>query len=247
MNGNIIAKAFYSSDFLGKSIFVFLFVLCILTVTILVYKVWMIQKISQMSQTIESSLSERKSTPLGLDLKKVTQTVGVPNPLKSVYETLRQNVYDLLKKNKSFLHQGGEGKGPIYLSSSDIDQLSLQVGQVIYSERKKLERYLFILPTVASLAPLLGLLGTVWGISVTFAELQNSATALANEAVLSGLSMALGTTVVGIIVAMIALISHSYLKHTLEDTTHRMDEFSSSMLSSVEMLYRAVEFKKTYG
>lgn len=241
MNGNIIARAFYGSDFLGKGIFVLLFVLCLASVTLLVYKVWLLRKISYLSGDFEETFSAQRSSPLGLDLKQLTHEVGVPNPLRSVYEKLRKGAHDILKKNKAYLTSSGSSA--VYLSASDIEQLSATVQHIIHQERKKLEQYLFVLPTVVTLAPLLGLLGTVWGISVTFSEMQSGVSAMANEAVLSGLSMALGTTVVGIFVAMIALIAHNYLKHALSQIQHRVEDFSTSILGSVEMLYRVVDVK----
>ena len=131
----------------------------------------------------------------------------------------------------------------VFLSSTDIEQLGSQVDMKIYLEKKKLQKYLFVLSVIFSLAPLLGLLGTVWGISVTFNQMPQSAGALSNEAVLSGLAMALGTTVVGILVAIPALVFYYYLKNRIEDYTDKMDLFSSELLQSIEMQYRAVDVK----
>ena len=167
--------------------------------------------------------------------------VGVANPFLSLYKVFKNQVIDLLKKNKE-LSAFAPTKA-VFLSSTDIEQLGSQVDMTIYLEKKKLEKYLFVLSTIFSLAPLLGLLGTVWGISATFNQLPNSGNALSNEAVLSGLAMALGTTVLGILVAVPALIFYHYLKHRIEDYTDKMDQFSSELLQSIEMQYRAVDVK----
>ena len=63
----------------------------------------------------------------------------------------------------------------------------------------------------------MGLLGTVWGILVTFSGLQSNGLSSANSSVLSGLSMALGTTVFGLVVAIPALVGYNYLKSIIGD------------------------------
>lgn len=100
------------------------------------------------------------------------------------------------------------------------------------TERKNLEAGLFLLPTVASLAPFLGLLGTVWGILLTFHELQHGGSTLASTAVMGGLATALGTTVVGIIVAVPALVSYNYLRAQVRHFCFDMDGFSQTLLAS---------------
>lgn len=210
---------------------------------ILVYKIWLMRKVRRISTEVEETFEKKKKTPLGIDFKNLMDLLEMPNPLLSLYQVLKQGALDLLRKNKAFLKaQSEEDKGLVFLSSSDMEQLGALISQVILSERKKLEKFLFVLPTVVSLSPLLGLLGTVWGISVTFANLPKGG-ALGNEAVLAGLSMALGTTVVGIVVAIPALIAYNYLKQEIEDYTSQMEDFSSKMLSQVEMLYRACDLQ----
>ncbi len=55
--------------------------------------------------------------------------------------------------------------------------------------------------------------------------------------------MALGTTVLGIIVAAPALMADKYLKNVLRGYTVRMEGFASEVLSAVEMRYRIADVK----
>ena len=72
-----------------------------------------------------------------------------------------------------------------------------------------LERYLNSLGTVAAIAPLLGLLGTVVGMIVVFTQITTVGTGNAN-ALAGGISEALLTTAAGLIVAIPALVMHRY-------------------------------------
>ncbi len=73
----------------------------------------------------------------------------------------------------------------------------------------ELERYLNTLGTVAAVAPLLGLLGTVVGMIKVFAEIMAQGTGNAS-ALAGGISEALITTAAGLAVAIPALVMHRY-------------------------------------
>lgn len=72
-----------------------------------------------------------------------------------------------------------------------------------------LERYLNTLGTIALIAPLLGLLGTVVGMIKVFAEIMAQGTGNAS-ALAGGISEALITTAAGLSVAIPALVMHRY-------------------------------------
>ncbi len=72
-----------------------------------------------------------------------------------------------------------------------------------------LERYLNTLGTIAAVAPLLGLLGTVVGMIKVFAEIMTQGTGNAS-ALAGGISEALITTAAGLSVAIPALAMHRY-------------------------------------
>lgn len=72
-----------------------------------------------------------------------------------------------------------------------------------------LERYLNTLGTIAAVAPLLGLLGTVVGMIKVFAEIMTQGTGNAS-ALAGGISEALITTAAGLCVAIPALVMHRY-------------------------------------
>ena len=112
---------------------------------------------------------------------------------------------------------------------------------IVSTQIKNLEKNLFILSTVVTLAPFLGLLGTVWGILITFSELQSHTMGSANQLVLGGLSLALATTVLGLFIAIPALIGYNYLKHAISDYATEMENFSIELVASVEMQYRKVD------
>jgi len=128
------------------------------------------------------------------------------------------------------------------LSSSDVDYIESHLMMTISLQKKRLEKNLFILSTIVGLAPLLGLLGTVWGILITFASLQGQSGT--NQMVLGGISLALTTTVMGLLSAIPAMIAYNYLKNSVREFETEMESFANQLLSRVEMQYRKVDLNR---
>ena len=62
-----------------------------------------------------------------------------------------------------------------------------------------------------------------------------------NNEVLNGISMALATTVFGLVVAIPALISYNYLKNKIREFSKDMICFSNLLITNLEIQYRKVE------
>lgn len=99
----------------------------------------------------------------------------------------------------------------------------------------ELERYLNLLGTIAAVAPLLGLLGTVTGMVKIFAALSASG-AVGDPAVLAGgISVALITTVGGLAVAIPSLVALRYLRDRVDGLVVAMEK---EAITLVEALHR---------
>ena len=86
-----------------------------------------------------------------------------------------------------------------------------------------LERYLNALGTIAAMAPLLGLLGTVLGMIEIFSSFMGAN--MANAAMLAGgISTALITTAAGLFVAIPALFFHRYLQRRVDELVIGMEQ-----------------------
>jgi biopolymer transport protein ExbB len=87
--------------------------------------------------------------------------------------------------------------------------------QVELSQQKLLlERNLNVLGTMAAIAPLIGLLGTVWGIMRAFHDMAATGSA-APTVVAAGVAEALVTTAAGLIVAVPSLILYNHFSGRL--------------------------------
>jgi biopolymer transport protein ExbB len=80
------------------------------------------------------------------------------------------------------------------------------------------------LTTVATVAPLLGLLGTVWGMVLAFREIGLREGLGRPEALADGISQALITTVAGLVVAIPAQLLFSYFRSRIDGFARRSEE-----------------------
>ena len=95
-------------------------------------------------------------------------------------------------------------------------------------ELKKFNRGLAVLDTIVTLAPLLGLLGTVTGMIHAFGLL-GAQHLDAPEAITGGISQALIATAFGLGIAITALVPFNYLNAQLEEARHDIEDAATQL------------------
>lgn len=113
---------------------------------------------------------------------------------------------------------------------ADTESLELKLEEAVLKERPGIEAYLGFIKIVSMVAPLLGLLGTVVGMILTFQAITiygaGDPTAMAG-----GISGALVTTVLGLIVAIPTVLIHAYLNGKAKSIVHILDEQSAGLVA----------------
>lgn len=97
------------------------------------------------------------------------------------------------------------------------------IEEVASREIHEMERYLSALGTIAAVAPLMGLLGTVIGMIKVFSDIMLQGTGQANV-LAGGISEALVTTAFGLVIAIPALICHRALQRRVDDIVVFMEQ-----------------------
>jgi len=90
-------------------------------------------------------------------------------------------------------------------------------------EIEKMKRYLSVLDTIITLAPLLGILGTVSGIIISF-DLLGTTGIEDPKAVTGGIAQALLTTAAGLAIAIVALLPYNALTRKVERVTRYLEQ-----------------------
>lgn len=95
-----------------------------------------------------------------------------------------------------------------------------------------LEKGMGVLEVVITIAPLLGLLGTVSGLVSVFATLGTSGGDVTDPSqIAAGISVALNTTIAGLVVAVITVILHSFFTRRLERVAARFEVIVRQLLT----------------
>ncbi|KPQ30360.1 MAG: biopolymer transport protein ExbB [Marinobacter excellens HL-55] len=108
------------------------------------------------------------------------------------------------------------------------ESIEHEASQVIH----ELERFLNPLGTIATITPLLGLLGTVIGMIKVFAEIQLAGVGNAGN-LAGGISEALITTASGLSVAIPALICHRYFIRRVDELVVNMEQEAIKLVEVV--------------
>lgn len=107
-------------------------------------------------------------------------------------------------------------------------------------EVKLLEKGLVSLETIASITPLLGLLGTVLGMVDVFNQIALSDSVKATQ-LSDGISKALITTVVGLSIGIPSLVAYNFLLSRAENLIIDIEKYSSQLLLKLRRMRRQPE------
>lgn len=112
----------------------------------------------------------------------------------------------------------------------DVESLELKLEEAVLKERPAIESWLSTLKIISMVAPLLGLLGTVTGMIVVFQAITIYG-AGDPRAMAGGISGALVTTVLGLIVAIPTVLIHTFLNGKAKSVTHILEEQSAGIIA----------------
>lgn len=112
----------------------------------------------------------------------------------------------------------------------DTETLELKLGEAILQETPALERFLTLIKIISTIAPLMGLLGTVTGMINVFQQI--TVYGAGDPTIMAGgISMALMTTVLGIVAAIPAILMHSWVKGKSDRIIHIMEEQATGIIA----------------
>ena len=114
--------------------------------------------------------------------------------------------------------------------TTDIETMELKLGEAILRETPKFNSMLPLLKIISVVAPLLGLLGTVTGMIVTFQAITLYG-AGDPKLMAGGISTALVTTVLGLVVAIPMVFMHTLVASRARRLTQILQEESAGMLA----------------
>jgi biopolymer transport protein ExbB len=145
-----------------------------------------------------------------------------------------QEAFDLAKNDESML--GQMLAAGMQNLQQGYDKSLEAMGHVGEDENMKLEHRLSFLSLVGSIAPMVGLLGTVDGMVQSFMVIAASDTQPKPSKLAEGISMALITTLVGLVLAIPAIIAFNMLKNRLSRLVMETGQTAGNLMSRFETM-----------
>lgn len=205
-----IANVFSHADFFGKFIMIFLLGMSIVSWGVIIQKFLYLRNVSQMNDRFLDIFWSNQS------LSKVTSSAGsMSAPLLDVFRVTHKNFQALPQETAS-------------------DEKVAYVERIVRAESmakvRDMESSLSTLAIIASSAPYIGLLGTVWGIIQSFHTI--GAMRSASLAVVApGLSEALVATALGLFAAIPAVMFYNVFAARIKQQVSIMESFADELMA----------------
>ncbi|HXB45564.1 MAG TPA: MotA/TolQ/ExbB proton channel family protein [Puia sp.] len=186
-----------------------------------------------------------------LTISKATGTGNIAEFIRKVqYNLANKNVdaaigeCDKQKGSVGNVMKAGLRKYKEMISTTDLDTeqkvlaIQKEVEEATALELPMLEKNLVFLSTIASVATLLGLLGTVMGMIRSFSALGDSGGGEAAQKLSQGISEALYNTALGIGTSAISIIMYNIFTTKIDGITYGIDESGFTLTQSFASLYK---------
>jgi biopolymer transport protein ExbB/TolQ len=157
----------------------------------------------------------------------------------AIYAHTCERLLALLTPNTRALLAGRQttGDGAAALTAREVELVRGACEHVLDEEEIRLENGMGVIATVVALAPMLGLLGTVWGVLDAFAEMGSAGSA--NLATIApSISAALVTTVVGLLIAIPGVIAFNRMNATIRNIMSDMEGFADELTGRIACEYQ---------
>ena len=204
--------AFKHSDGVGQGIVI---ILCIFSVI-----VWCLMLIKGMSL----GNAYKDSRRLLNELRKKAN----PLAMKGIMEKEDTPLSRVFSAGFNRLAQIYGGEDRLYrrkqLTDGELKVIRSAMEESVSDQIVVLEDKLILLMTAVSISPFLGLFGTVWGIMLAFTEMAQAGKPDIST-LAPGISGALLTTVLGLVVAIPSLVGYNYITFYIKQITVFMDNF----------------------
>jgi len=168
---------------------------------------------------IERAISLRKKKVLIPEIINVIDTIKKPGDIHLAISICQKN-------EGAFANIVKLGLENTDLSNDELKELISDQGR---QEVRSLEKGLVVIETIAGIAPLLGLLGTVVGMIKVFTVISEQGLGQ-TQALSGGISEALITTVIGLSIGIPSLVLYNYFTDKAENLILDIEKFTSKLL-----------------
>jgi biopolymer transport protein TolQ len=220
-------------DWLAILILIGLFCLSVLCVAIIAFKYNTFRTQRLLLQNLLQRLKHMKNfseiISVGQELKDSLGGKFLMHSLNDLHQIIESST-------KKRVSSEAMEETTITLSHKEIEELEAAMNQTIDKLTYEEESYLPILGTSASVSPLIGLFGTIWGLIHAFIDISQEKSAdIATVA--PGMAEALIVTLAGLIVAIPALVAYHYFTNQVRKFENQLCEVGDKFLYAAKQKF----------
>ncbi len=230
----VLIKAYFVSDPLGQVIVIALLVASIFCTSIILGKFLSMYKIRSGCKRFLTKYKSAKS-PLAMGLS-LSDDEEMPldwvcragyNALKEVLERSGgRDAVDMLQRRSVLFRP---------LTMAELDKIRSSMIRQMGIQRNQMSHLMVALSTIVQLAPFCGLLGTVWGVMMVFFKMGVGKGRPEIGDMAPGVCSALLTTVIGLIVAIPAVIGNNFICGMIDQTCGEMEDFVDDFIADLQL------------
>ena len=195
---------------------------------------WMIEALGLFWMLVFAALSFVMVALIMMNLLQVRRDVLLPNTFVEEFEQKLngkdfQGAYEIARNDDSFVARVlAAGMGRLSRGYPEAVEGMQEAGE---DENMALEHRLSYLALIGSVAPMLGLMGTVQGMIASFDKIASSAVSPKPSELAEGISTALFTTLIGLGIAITAMVFYSILKNRIQRLVLEIGMVSEGLMS----------------
>jgi biopolymer transport protein TolQ len=205
----------FGYDLFINAVMATLIVLSVLSWTIILHKWRKLRRVGQADRAFQELFRQRQA------LNELTAAGDLESLGRAV-------VQEGLAAAKRFAPASDPAKVPV----EALPAVQAAVARTIGAQVEQLNGRLAVLATVSGIAPLIGLLGTVWGIMVAFLDIKTYGSTNINV-VAPGIAEALVTTIAGLVVAIPAVVAYNAFAARIRDLAARQDALGTEFVEEL--------------
>ena len=229
-----IYEAYATSDLCGRGI-VLLLLLASAVIWTLIINCWLTNR----ALAVSGARFMRRYDSLGASRLRISREAARPGEDSPLATLCREGVNDLqavmgLDEDER-LEMNDRGVLPRRLTEEEIGHIQTIMSNSMASQLQDLQNPLTWIGTIASISPMLGLFGTVWGVMMTFIGIVAAGGRPDIKAIAPGISGALLTTVAGLMVAIPALLMNNIILLQIQRIESQMDNFATGFLAMLRL------------
>ena len=163
-------------------------------------------------------------------------------PFADIYKACMKQLLGILHKrgfsDDEIVHQQPDpGAVSATISESEMRSIEACVNSELAEQNLLIERRMSLLGSITNCATSLGLFGTVYGVMEAFMAMSGGGSAMITK-VAPGISGALLTTVLGLVVSIIGTVFYNHLADMIKEAAVKAENFADELIADIAKKYK---------